>query len=173
MNKELIKLVDELEGTVLAIGINEKIADAIEQNDKITKCDILNYVVSKKEYKKAKKQKTKIINISKLRKIYKKKRVDYIICEYSQIEKYLNTFVKDSVYINRLKLYFYGKLDEELILKRYGRYTRDILVNKKQGNYLIEIDNSKAKNNVFKEFIYAIKDNTNKIIEIIGDVMMG
>lgn len=173
MNKELINLVNNFEGCVLAIGINDKIADAIDKNNKILKCDILNCISTKKEAKKAKTQKTKIINIRKLRKIYKKKKVDYIICEYSEIAKYLNTFVKDSVYINSSKLYFYGKVNEELILRKYKRYTDKIKVSKKQENYLIEIDNTDTKNNTFKEFFYKIIDGLNNLVEIIGDVLMG
>jgi len=173
MNKELLSIVKNFEGTVLAIGIDEKVAEAIDKNDKIAKCDILNYIVSKKDYKKNKKEKTKVIDIKKVRKIYKKKNVDYIICEYEQMEKYLNTFVKDSVYINSSKLYFYGKLDEELILKKYKRYTKDIKVNNYKNGCIIEINNSNTKNNIFKEFIYKVIDGTNNVIEFIGDVMMG
>lgn len=173
MNKELIELVNDFEGTVLAIGINEKISAAIDKNNKILKCDILNYITNKKEVKEAKSKRSKIINIKKLRKIYKRKKVDYIICNYDEIKKYLNTFVKDSVYINSSKLYLYGNVNKELVLKKYKRYTDKIKVIKKQGSYLVEVDNTNTKNNIFKEFIYRIIDGFNNAVEVIGDVLMG
>lgn len=171
--KEVIKLVEEFNGVVLAIGINEKISNAINKNKNIIKCDVLNYVSNKKEEKLARAKRLKTISIKKIRKIYKKKKVDYIICEYSQIEKYLNTFVRDSVYINSNKLFFYGEVNDELILKKYKRYTSLIKVTKKNKNCIIEIDNTNTKNNIFKEFIYKIVDGANNVIEFIGDVMMG
>ena len=171
MNKELIKIISDIEGFVLAIGIDDKMANAVDKNDKIVKCDILNYFSKKEEKGKAKKQKT--INIRNIRKIYKKKKVDYIVCNYTQIQKYLKTFVKDSIYINKTKLYYFGELDEELIIKKYKRYNTKIEIKKYKNDSIIEIDNSKAKNNILKEFIYKIVDGFNNFVEVIGDILMG
>ena len=171
MNKELIKIISDIEGFVLAIGIDDKMANAVDKNDKIVKCDILNYFSKKKEKGKVKKQKT--INIRNIRKIYKKKKVDYIVCNYTQIQKYLKTFVKDSIYINKTKLYYFGELDEELIIKKYKRYNTKIEIKKYKNDSIIEIDNSKAKNNILKEFIYKIVDGFNNFVEVIGDILMG
>lgn len=171
MNKELIKIISNMEGFVLAIGIDDKMANAIDKNEKIVKCDILNYLSRKNEKGKSKKQKS--INIRNIRKIYKKKKVDYIICNYSQIEKYLKNFVKDSIFINKTKLYYFGELEEELIIKKYQRYNTKIDVKKYKNDFIIEIDNSKAKNNIYKEFIYRIVDGFNNLVEVVGDILMG
>jgi len=173
MKKELIKLINSFKGNVLAIGIDDNLADAIDKNDLITNCDILNYVSSKTDYKETKQKKMKTIDIKKIRKIYKKKKIDYIICEYNQIEKYLNSFVKDSVYINSSKLYFYGNFNEQLLLKKYKRYTNNINLIYHKKDVIIEIDNTNTKNNIFKEFFYKIIDGVSNLIEIIGDVLMG
>jgi len=173
MNNELNKIIKTFKGNVLAIGIDEKLSKKIDINENIIKCDILNYIANKKEKKIAKQKKVKTIDIKKLRKIYKKKKIDYIICEYSQIEKYLNTFVKDSVYINSSKLYFYGKINKELLLKKYRRYTDKINITTKKDEYIIEIDNTDTKNNKIKEFGFSVVDKVNSLIEIIGDILMG
>lgn len=173
MKKELIKLINSFKGNVLAIGIDDKLSDAIDKNDLITNCDILNYVSSKTDYEEVKQKKMKTIDIKKIRKIYKKKKIDYIICEYNQIEKYLNSFVKDSVYINSSKLYFYGNFNEQLLLKKYKRYTNNINLIYHKKDVIIEIDNTNTKNNIFKEFFYKIIDGVSNLIEIIGDVLMG
>lgn len=173
MDKEILKKIKEMSGFVLAIGIDDEISECIEQNDKIVKCDVLNCVSKRKEKNKEKRKKQKSINIKNIRKIYKKKKVDYIICEYSNISSYLKTFVKDSVYINCNKLYFYGEVDKELIIKKYKRYDTKINVLEYKDKSIIEIDNSNSKNNIFKEFIYKIIDGVNSLILIIGDVLMG
>ena len=111
----------------------------------------------------------KTIKIKKIRKVFKKKKIDYIICNYDEISNYLNTFVKDSIYINKGKLYFYGNIDVDLLKLKYGRYNVEInLIDKK----IIEIDTSSAKNNFFKDNYYRLVDFKDRLVEIIGDVLM-
>ncbi len=169
MNNELKKIIKKIDGNVLGIGLDEKLSEIIDQNDRITECNLLNSYV-KGKFKGSLFQKT--IKIKKIRKIFKKKKVDYIICDYDQIKKYLNTFVKDSVYINKNKLYFFGNVDFDLINYKYQRYDTKIDVKKYKDKYIVEIDNSKAKNNFLKDNYYRVKDFKDKIIEVIGDVLM-
>lgn len=171
MYKSLYNIISNMSGFVLAIGLDDKLADKINKNDKIKTCDILNYVSKKESKEKAKKLKS--INIKKLRKIYKKKNIDFIICNYEHISKYLKTFIKDSIYINKTKLYFYGDIDKELIIKKYRRYNTIIDVKDYKDTCIIEIDNTNAKNNIIKEFIYKIVDGFNSFIEFVGDILMG
>ena len=119
------------------------------------------------------KKKVKKISIKKLRKIYKKKNVDYIICNFEHITNFLNSFVKDSIYINKTKLYFYGNVDKDLILKKYQRYDTKIDIKEYKDTCIIEIDNTNSKNNKIKEIKYTIVDGFNHVIEVIGDVLMG
>ena len=125
MYKSLYDIISNMSGFVLAIGTDEKLGKKLENNELITKCDVLNGF--SKNNKKGKREKIKTINIKKIRKIYKKKKVDYIICNYEQISKYLKTFIKDSVFINKTKLYFYGDVDKNVI-KKYQRYNADISI---------------------------------------------
>mgnify|MGYP006070215295 CR=1 FL=1 len=165
MNK-LKKIIKNLEGNVLGIGLNENLISAIEKNNRIIECNLLNSC-AKGKFKKSFFNKT--IKIKKIRKIFKKKKVDYIICNYDEINNYFNTFIKDSIYINKNKLYFYGNIDVNLLKLKYGRYNTKInLIDKN----IIEIDNSLAKNNFLKDNYYRFIDFKNHLVEIIGDILM-
>jgi len=173
MNKELIKIIKTFEGNVLGIGIKENLLEIIDKNEKILNCDILsNEIKTNGKSKKRKLFGNKSININKIRKKYKKKKIDYIICEYETISEYMRKFVKNSVYINKNKLYFYGNVDLDVI-KRYNRYNTKIDIKKYKDSYIVEIDNTKAKNNFIKDFLYLMKDTITFVIEIIGDSLMG
>ena len=165
MNK-LKNIIKNLEGNVLGIGLNENLISAIEKNNRIIECNLLNSC-AKGKFKKSFFNKT--IKIKKIRKIFKKKKVDYIICNYDEINNYFNTFIKDSIYINKNKLYFYGNIDVNLLKLKYGRYNTKInLIDKN----IIEIDNSLAKNNFLKDNYYRFIDFKNHLVEIIGDILM-
>ena len=156
--KEIIKIIRSLDGNVLGIGLDEEMIKEIELNDKIIECDLLNsHTKGKKKFSLF----NKTINIKKIRKIFKKKKVDYVVCNYDEISKYFNTFIKDNIYINNKKTYYFGNIDIELLKYKYGRYDTTIIVKYKN---LIEIDNSKAKNNLFKDTYYRIKDFKDRLI---------
>ncbi|MBO5095352.1 MAG: hypothetical protein J6B98_00555 [Bacilli bacterium] len=171
MKNELKNIIKELSGNVLAIGISQELVEVIDKNEKIINCDILSNEVSKE--KKFSFFRRKTININKLRKKYKKKRIDYIICDYNIISPYIRKFVKNSVYINKNKLYFYGNIDTELIKNMYGRYDTKINIKEYKKNYIVEIDNTNSKNNFIKDLCYSIKDTITYLIEVVGDILMG
>lgn len=164
--KEIVKIIKNLDGKVLGIGLDETLTKEIENNNKIIECNLLNSnVKGKNKFSLF----NKTIKIKKIRNVFKKKKINYIICNYDEISKYFNTFIKDSIYINNKKIYFFGNVDIELLKYRYSRYDTNIVVKNKD---LIEIDTSKAKNNFFKDFYYRIKDFKDKLIELIGDILM-
>lgn len=168
MQRELESIIKNLDGKVLSINITDKMAELIDKNKNIIQCYRMD---SKAGIGKGKKGKT--IKIKKIRKKFKKKNIDYIICDYDGIRKYLNTFVKDSIYINNKKIYFYGNVDIELIKNKYDRYDTEIIINKYKNGFIICIDSSKAKNKYFKDLYYRIIDVTNDIIDYIGNILMG
>ena len=164
--KELKKIIKNLGGNVLGIGLSEDLIKEIENNDKIINCNLLNpYIKRKKKFSLF----NKTIKIKKIRKIFKKKKIDYIICNYDEINNYFNTFVKDSVYIKKKKIYYFGNVDIDLVKYKYGRYDTNIIIKNKN---LVEIDNSKAKNNFLKDNYYRLKDFKDRLIELIGDILM-
>lgn len=171
MKNELKDIVKNFSGKVISIGLYEELCDIIEKNDKVLFYDILDNKTEKKG--KIKFFGNKSININKIRKRYKKKKIDYIICDYEIIKPYIKKFVKNSVYINKNKLYFYGDVDIDLITKKYGRYDTKINIKKYKNTFIVEIDNTKSKNKRIKEIFYSIKDNVEAFIDIAGDILMG
>ena len=159
------EVIKKLSGNVVGFGLDKTLSDKIEKNSKITECTLLDSYTKKTLGKWFRK---KTLHIKKIRKHFKKKKVDYIICNYEVIYKFLNTFVMDSIYINKNKIYFYNVDDYETLEKRYKRYNT-VITRKK--DYL-EIDNSKAKTKPFKDIYYRLYDTINKCIEVIGDVLM-
>ncbi|MEG2322438.1 MAG: hypothetical protein RSB71_03035 [Bacilli bacterium] len=163
MQKKIIDIVKKMTGNVIGIGLNEILVESISKNADIVNCNLLDSY-SKEEVGKGK---SKTIKIKKIRRYFKKKKVNYIICNYEVITKYMNTFVKDSIYITNKMIVFYGQLDEEII-KKYKRYNCLITSDKN----IIKIDTTKAKNNFFKDTFYYLSDSLMKLIIIIGDSLM-
>jgi len=114
MENYLLNQVKNMEGSLLGIGItSEKLKKAIQNNNKITICNLLEENtkgIGKKKFSILNKPRT--INIKKIKKIFKKKRVDNIICNIDTIKKFQKTFIRDSVYINKNKLYIYGNKED-------------------------------------------------------------
>lgn len=161
-------------GNVLGIGLEEELIEILEQNDRITDCKLLNAKV-KGTNSNGKKERTKKIRIKKLRKIFKKKRVDFIICNIDDIKKYLKTFIKDSVYINKDILYIYNIREEELkndLIKKYKRYNTEIEEIKEQDSTVLKIDNKKSYTTLLKDIIYSIIDTAVMIFNLISDILM-
>lgn len=174
MNKDLCKIISSLDGNVLVIGASEDLLLKIEQNDKVVFCDALESRDSNDSKKKRFKFfRTKRVNINKIRKRYKKKSIDYIVCNYEAIEPYIYKFVRNSVYINKNKLYYFGSVDVSLVQSKYLRYNTKIDIKKYKDNYIVTIDNSSSKNKRIKEIGYSIIDTFSSVVEFIGDILMG
>ncbi len=172
--KKIYQIAQCLSGNVLGIGVDEKISTILEQNQQVKICNLLNSQTKSNSQTQIKK-KLKKINIKKIRKIFKKKKIDYIICEINEIEKYLKTFVKDSIYINKDMLYIYGIKNDETkqnIIKKYKRYNVKIEALKDEKNYILKIDNKNSKTNLIKDTLYLILDTTINFLNLISDILM-
>ena len=175
---DLKKVCKEATGSFVSIDLQyPTVISILEKNTKIVNGYLLEFDGKKKgKGKNTKAKRFKKINIKKLRKTFKKKSVDTIVCNYEEIHKYMRFFVKDSIYINKGKLYLYGKKEEfvlEDIESFYKRYKTTITITEYDKEFLIEIDNSQAKNNFIKDKMYSIKDLMVSIINFIGDIMIG
>lgn len=173
--KKLFQIAKKVEGNVLVIGVqDEKLLEVLNQNEKILKCDLLNSVSnSGKDNKKPKKKKN--FNIRKLRKKYRKKKIDNIICNMEDIYPYLKTFVKDSVYINRGKLYFYGeqkKYDLDRMIQKYKKYHAKVEHTYDGTYFYLTISNEHSKTNFLKDFWIQLCDGCYWLYEIIGDLLI-
>lgn len=159
-------------GKVIGVGIdNKEIIETIDKNNKILACDLLNSIdINGTAKGKNKKKKY----VKKIRKKYKKKKVNYIIVNSNEINRYLKTFVRDSIYINNTEIYYYmdKSYDTENIIKRYKRYNTEIEVIKCDDGNIVRINTSKAKNKFFKDKLYYIVDTLGNIADIIGDILV-
>ena len=161
MKKELLSKLKKMKGNLLVIGtFDEKVIKIIEENDNITICNSLqsNDGVG---YEKTK-RKGKKVNIKRIRRVFKKKAIDYIICDLNELNKYLHYFIKDSIYLCKKEVIFSGDINEddlEVLTNRYNRYNVSLELKKDKTKFLLVIDVSKAKNNRFKDRLYFIKDS--------------
>ena len=162
-------------GDVLGIGVDETISEILEQNERVLNCNLLNSFSKTENSKQEKKQRLKKIRIKKIRKVFKKKKVDLIICNIDEIKKYLKTFIKDSIYINKDILYIYNIEDEELkkeLIKKYKRYNVKIEELKDNKKTILKIDNKLSKTNIFKDTFYLIIDTLIQLLNIISDILL-
>lgn len=180
--KEYLKqLIPTLHGKMIVIGIEyEEINQMILQSKSLKQCYFLDSnVQEEKKKKKGKKTyhlgKNKTISIKKFRKTFKKKKTETIICNFNEIAPYLKTFVKDSVYICKGKVYYYGskrKLEAAKLKEHYQRYQVSIEEVKLENSMVFIVDTSKAKTKWYKEFCYWIKDSFARAIDLFGDYLV-
>ena len=174
--KKIYDITKVTSGNVLGIGVDKTITMILEQNERVLNCNLLNsYMEGAPTEKKKKQKKLKRIKIKKIRKIFKRKKVDFILCNIDEIKKYLRTFIKDSVYINKNMLYIYNIKDEDLkeeLIKKYKRYNIEIEEIMDDNSIILKIDNKKSKNNYLKDTIYLILDSIVAFINIIGDFLL-
>ena len=175
MKEKIIKEIKTMKGSLLGIGIDDNsMLDAIENNEKIDLCYILSNGgrAENKKFKLFKKGRTKKINIKKLKKHFRKKSLDNVLCDYKVIKKFYKSFVPNSIYINKGKLLIYGNIKElEKIKEKYERYTDDIKIEKTNKSFLLIINNKNAKTNIIKTNYYKIKDTLNDGLDYLTDFL--
>ena len=166
-NKVLLSEVKSFSGSVLGIGdISDEIVKSLNNNKKVTELNIL----SNKDYNIGSGLgKGKKISIKKLRK-FKKKRINYLLIDYENIDEYIKTIVKDSIYITSDYIYFVT--NNKKIKKYYSRYSNDIKEININKSSIYVINSKDTKNNIFKEFIYSIIDSVDRMIEIITNLLL-
>ena len=105
--KELEKTIDKISGSLLCIGLNnEYLIKKIKDNTNIIYCDLLNAnVESGLKLGKKRKKHEESISIKDFRKHYKKKKINYVISNISDINPYLPRFIPDSIYITNSVIY--------------------------------------------------------------------
>lgn len=166
-NKALLSEIKNFSGNVLGIGdISDDIVDSLNKNDKVIELNIL----SNKDYNigtgSGKGKKLSIRNLRKL----KKKRVNYLLVDYKNIDEHIKTFIKDSIYITKDYIYFVA--DNKKIKKYYNRYKTDIKEITLTDGLIYVINTKNAKNNKFREFYYSIVDSIDSLVELITNLLL-
>lgn len=166
IDDNLKKIIKELNGSLIGIGINDKkIIDVIGKNKKIVECNLLDcYTPETTDLGKIKKLSNK-----KLRKKFKKHRTDNIICNLENIKEFKEKFVYDSIYIGKNKIYVFTPTISDEIYRRYKRFANINLIKCSDG-FIYEIEVTK-KLNKFNEFYYKLIDNVIDVIDIISNLL--
>lgn len=181
MFNKLEKILKDIKGNVLTIGIDNKLIDLALKNEQINLYAIYsndsNLPSFNRQKNKRKTNKGKSINIKKLRKYINKKTVDYLLINMDEVYKYSKYLIKDSIFLNRNTIYLYFSseskiIDKDILLKRYNRYNVSIEITEFKNSCLLKIDASNSKNNWFKDKIYFIRDTLYNIAEFIGNLLI-
>lgn len=170
-------LLKAVEGNVIVIGIRDQhLLEVLDASDKVDFCYTLNADTEEETKKKRwgiSREKT--ISIKKFRKVFKKKRIDNIICNIEDMEKYLKIFVKDSVYIGRGKIYYFGKIrkiDQAKLSDLYKRYKITYHEEKLKDGKIVEIGLKDAKTYRIKEILYRIHDVVVSAANLVSDYLV-
>lgn len=175
MNKQILEIIEKLKGSLLGIGLSdENILDAIENNENIQTCYLLNNLsLTGKRFSITKHGKEKKINIKKIKKQFKKKSLDNIVCNFDIIKQFYRSFVPNSIYLCNKTIYIYGrKQDLEKIKAKYQRYTEKIEIEENEDNCVMKIDVQNTKNYFFKDTSYKITDFATDAIDVITDILI-
>lgn len=175
MNEKILEIVNQMKGSLLGIGITDTdVLDAIESNDGIHTCYILsNLSLTGKKFSMTKRGRSKKVNIKKIKKQFKKKALDNVICNYDIIKQFQRSFVPNSVYLNNGYLYIYGSKDEiENLKQKYQRYTNDIEMIETEEGSIMKVNNKNTKNNFFKDTLFKIKDFGSDALEFLTDLLI-
>ena len=145
INNELKQIVKKVNGKLLMIGnYSDDVNNFILNNKGILFCEQLTNKNNKFSTSKDR-GKSKKVNIKKIRKRYKKNGLDYLFVEEEQIKDFKNTFIKDSIYIVKNKIYFIKTKESERIISRYYRYSKNIETLSCIDGEIVSIDVSNCK----------------------------
>lgn len=121
-------------------------------------------------------QKVKDRNLSILKneKKFKKKRKDMIIGNIEELDRYMKTFIKDSIYITKGTVYLFIQnvdYDYDLLVKRYKRFGVTPVIEHCQDGIVLVIEVKNTKNHFWKEKVYYILDALFDFIDVVGDIL--
>lgn len=173
VEKKLCGYIKKMDGSLLCIGVKEESLLKSISKSPLLQSQFLN-IPTLKEKKFSFKNNQKMVSAKKLRKKFKKKKTDYMICHTSDIMSIQKQFWKDSIFLIRKKIYFYGKIKElpDDFIKKYKRYNATIGYEYFDTDYLITIDVCHSYTHVLKDIWYTITDTVVQGYEIVGDLFM-
>lgn len=169
------QIIQNGKGNALVIGPTEVMITAFNENDAISICDVLSKENHKGGKKSIVRKKSKTFNFKKMRKTFQKKKKDIVIGDILALERYMKTFIRDSIYITKGTIYLFiedSNYDFDLLIKRYKRFgVNSTLVSVQDGTILV-IPIGTTKNHYWKEKIYYFIDTIVDIIDAIGDILV-
>ena len=167
--------IKKLQGSVLGIGIqDENMLKAIDKNKKIVFCDLLLSKDIDDNDEEGSSTRFKQIKFKKLKKYYKKNKIDTTIVNFESILPYYRSFIKNSVCITNKNIWIYSKEESEFLsiyIKRFERYNVEVKKENKQNEVLYILNLENKKNYKFKIFYY-IYDLLYDIANFISDLLI-
>lgn len=166
------KIINKLSGYIFGIDLDSNLTEYIEKNKKITDCKLLNIkkennnITGNNSYE-------EFIKIKDIKKLFKKKKADYTICDICEIKKYLNTFIKDSLIITNDKIYFYGSINYDYLFleKLYKVYNLDTKITINDNEFILMVDKEKYKKSILKNIKVKVLVICNSIMSILDDLL--
>lgn len=177
MKQSLLQIIENLNGNIFTLGIvDEDLINAIHNNSKIDSFLMLNINKTIEYNKSSNYQEVNNIKITKIKKKNKKKKINYTICEISDCKEHFRTFIDDTIYFNKNKIFYYGNVSEynlDDLIKKYRRYMVEIELTKfADGEFILEIDTNKAKTNKIKSLYYRIIDFFIMLFDCLADFLL-
>lgn len=175
LEQELVKVVKKLKGNLITIDVtNDKILEAIDKNKKLD--EVYEFTFGGRLYPKVKNKKYhKKYHIKKMKKYFRKKSINYFMCEISNLKKFFHVFIHDSIDLNNNTIYLYGKKDSYSIKElkyRYERYGIDVEVFENDLGFIMTIKTNKTKTSHLKNNKYYIRDSFYNIGEAISQILI-
>ena len=170
MNDTLKKIIKEIKGNALLVGIsNQYVLDTIYKNK-----DLVNiYTLDRaKLFNKQPKQKSESVKLRKLKKRFKDG-LDYMICDVNGINIDLRKVMYNTYTLIGKEIIYYGVYDEydvDRLAKKYQRYNCKVEKKIYDDSFILVIKVKDIK--VTKLFLHKIADTFNDIIEAIGNLLM-
>lgn len=176
MKEELLKIINSFYGNIFTLGITDKdLINTIQKNNNIYYFFMLN-INEKVEYENSDNCKqVKNVKIKKIGKKNKKKKIDFTLCEISDCKSHLKTFINDTIYFTKNKIYYYGKTNEydlEDLIKKYRRYNVIVTITKFSDEFILAIDTTRAKTNKVKAFFYRCIDSISDFFDFLTDFLL-
>ncbi len=159
IEKKLEKIVKTVDGNILCIGIKyNQIMKLLLKNRKIISCKLIETNIDSISNNKSK---DKVISLKDIKKIFGKKKIDYIICDFKEVKKELKHYIKNNIYINKTKTYIYGNIHDinlNELKYRYERYGSKVNEELDNSEFLLEIDNNNVKIDRLKSTVFYTRD---------------
>ncbi len=169
MNDALKKIIKDIKGNVLIVGINNQyVLDAVYKNKDLIQVFSLDRT---KLFSKPQKN-AESVKIRKLKKRFKDG-LDYMICDVNGINIDLRRVLYNTYNIIGKEIIYYGIYDEydvDRIIKKYERYNCKVDKKMYDNSFVLRIKVKDIK--VTKLGWYKIADTFEDIIEGIGNLLM-
>ncbi len=174
--KELAK---NFKGNVLCIGVSDlSFLNQLSHMKSISVFTIQrnpSRSIFSRKRKKGLREDGRKVNMKKLRKAFKKKSIDYLVCDISEIYDYFKYFLYDSVVINRGKTYLYGEskyIDPNVLARRFHRYHAKTKVETEGDSFLIIVDNKDSRGSWLLSRWYVIVDSFHNLGDMISAALI-